>query len=134
MEAFLRRSSLAFAAGAVGAVVNSFVVWLVGQAGITAIAGVRLAPSFHPSWMYTRIVWGALWGFLLLLPYARSRPITRGVVLSLVPSAVQLLFLFPTQTPHGLFGLGLGALTPVFILAFNAVWGIVAAFWFRELG
>ena len=134
MEAFFRRASIAFAAGAVGAVANSLVVWLVGQAGITAMLGVRLAPALTPSWLYPRIVLGGLWGFLLLLPFSRSRPITRGVVLSLAPSAVQLLFIFPTQTPYGVFGYRLGLLTPLFVLAFNAVWGIVAAFWVREVG
>jgi hypothetical protein len=33
-----------------------------------------------------------------------------------------------------LMGLDLGSLTPVFVLFFNAVWGLTAAFWLRMVG
>jgi hypothetical protein len=31
-------------------------------------------------------------------------------------------------------GLGLGALTPVFVLLYNAVWGVTASIWLRWVG
>ena len=46
---------------------------------------------------------------------------------SLGPSLVQLFVVFPVKTEQGVLGLGLGALTPVFVLLFNAVWGLTAA-------
>jgi hypothetical protein len=52
----------------------------------------------------------------------------RGLVFSLGPTIVQLLIVFPVQTEAGLLGLGLGAMTPVLVVVFNAVWGLVAAF------
>jgi hypothetical protein len=32
-----------------------------------------------------------------------------------------------------MFGLGLGTLTPLFVLFFNAVWGLTTALWLRFL-
>jgi hypothetical protein len=35
---------------------------------------------------------------------------------------------------EGYFGLGLGTLTPVFVLAANAIWGLFAAWLLRTTG
>ena len=52
-----------------------------------------------------------------------------------VPSLVQMFIVFPVSTPFGLGGVGLGALTPVFVLIFNTIgWGIPAYAWFRLAG
>ena len=96
--------------------------------------GVAIHPSFSAAWLYPRIVWGGLWGLLLLLPLAPGRTLIRGLVVSLGPSLAQLLFFFPQQTSHGLGGVGLGLLTPVAVLIFNAIWGISAAYWIRSTG
>lgn len=130
----MRAASLAFAAGAVGALLNSVAVWAAGHYGLTARVGVAIHPSFSAAWLYPRIVWGGLWGLLLLLPLAPGRTLIRGLVVSLGPSLAQLLFFFPQQTSHGLGGLGLGLLTPVAVLIFNAIWGISAAYWIRSTG
>ncbi|MEC9358044.1 MAG: hypothetical protein VX836_09260 [Pseudomonadota bacterium] len=130
----MRAASLAFAAGAVGALLNSLAVWAAGHYGLTARVGVAIHPSFSAAWLYPRIVWGGLWGLLLLLPLAPGRTLIRGLVVSLGPSLAQLLFFFPQQTSHGLGGLGLGLLTPVAVLIFNAIWGISAAYWIRSTG
>jgi hypothetical protein len=50
------------------------------------------------------------------------------LIFSLGPSLVQLFIFFPLRE-KGLLGLELGSLTPVFVLLFNAIWGIVAALW-----
>lgn len=130
----MRAASLAFAAGAVGALLNSLAVWAAGHYGLTARIGVAIHPSFSAAWLYPRIVWGGLWGLLLLLPLAPGRTLIRGLVVSLGPSLAQLLFFFPQQTSHGLGGVGLGLLTPVAVLIFNAIWGISAAYWIRSTG
>ncbi|MCH9828622.1 MAG: hypothetical protein K0U79_12835 [Gammaproteobacteria bacterium] len=130
----MRAASLAFAAGAVGALLNSLAVWAAGHYGLTARIGVAIHPSFSAAWLYPRIVWGGLWGLLLLLPLAPGRTLIRGLVVSLGPSLAQLLFFFPQQTSHGLGGWGLGLLTPVAVLIFNAIWGISAAYWIRSTG
>ena len=126
--------SIAFAAGAVGGLANSIVVWLFGLAGITAAVGVAIAPHLSASWLYPRIVWGGMWGLLFLLRFPRSGPIVRGLVLSLAPSLFLLLYVFPEMAGKGWLGVSLGALTPVFVLFYNAVWGVTAALWLRAVG
>jgi hypothetical protein len=134
MKAFFRNLTLVFAAGSMGGLVNSLVLWLFGRAGIPAELGVKLAPGLTPEWLYPRLVWGGLWGFLFVLPIFRNQPFAQGLFFSLWPSVVQLFIVFPYQAGKGVMGLDLGTLTPVFTLFFNAVWGLTAAFWLRMVG
>jgi len=122
--------SLFFAAGALGGLANSLVVWLCGESGVTHALGVAIAPELTPAFLYPRIVWGGLWGLLFALPLGVHSTVRRGLLVSLAPTAYQLLVVFP-RAGRGALGLELGALTPVLVLAFNAVWGVVAAWWLR---
>jgi len=126
-----RSLSLFFAAGALGAVANSLVVWIFGQLGISQLLGVSIAPTLSPAWLYPRVVWGGLWGFLFILPVLPHTWLQRGLLLSLGPSLVQLFVVFPLKAKKGVLGLELGILTPVLVLVFNAVWGVVASWWVR---
>ncbi len=121
-----QRLGLAFSAGVAGGLANSVTVWLFGLSGITTAMGVAIAPSLSPQWLYPRLVWGGIWGILLLIPIATGRPWFRGLLLSLGPTLVQLLVVFPVKANKGMFGLELGSLTPVFVVIFNAVWGLLA--------
>ena len=135
-KSLLREAALTFSAGSFGSLINSLTVWLFGLIGITLLLGVKIAPALTPAWLYPRLVWGGLWGFLFLLPiYALSRqPFwVRGLWLSLIPTAVQLLLVFPIKDGKGLLGLSLGILTPLFVLLFNAVWGVSTAFLLQHL-
>ena len=134
MTGFLKRLTLVFGAGCLGGLMNSLVLWLFGRAGIPAELDVKLAPDLTPAWLYPRLVWGGIWGFLFLLPVFRNQPFAQGLFFSLWPSVVQLLVVFPYQANKGVLGLDLGVLTPVFVLFFNAVWGLTAAFWLRMVG
>ncbi len=116
-----------FAAGCAGALANSLAVWWFGQMGIAASAGVSIAPALTPGWLYPRIVWGGLWGLLFVLPMLQSRLLTKGLLLSLFPTAVQLFVVFPLKAHKGVAGIELGLLTPAFVLFYNAVWGVVTA-------
>ena len=133
MNGLAHRASLAFAAGCLGGLANSLAVWLFGLLGITTSLGVKIAPLLTATWLYPRIVWGGLWGFLFLLPYLARSTFWRGVVWSIGPSLGQLLVVFPLKAQKGMLGLEVGALTPVFVLLFNAVWGIAAAYWLRYI-
>lgn len=93
--------------------------------------GVRLAPAFTAKWLYPRLIWGGIWGFLFILPIFRNQPFAQGLFFSLGPSIVQLFVIFPYQANKGLLGLDLGTLTPLFVLFFNAIWGLTAALWLR---
>jgi len=129
IQQFVRGLTIVFASGALGGLVNSLAVWLFGTLGITAALGVKIAPDLTPGWLYPRIVWGGLWGFLFLLPFLRHSLWLRGFIYSLAPTLVQLFVVFPLQTQQGSLGLQLGWLTPLFVLFFNAIWGITTAFW-----
>jgi len=116
-----------FAAGCVGALANSLAVWVFGHYGITSSLGVSIAPHLSADWLYPRIVWGGLWGLLFILPMLQSKLLLKGAVLSLFPTAVQLFVVFPMMAHKGMGGLDLGILTPLFVLLFNWVWGVVTA-------
>lgn len=127
----LKKTLLCFAAGCLGALINSLVSWQAGELGLARWAGVALAPVLSAGWLYPRIVWGGLWGLLFLLPVLKSRFLLKGTLLSLLPTAAQLLYFFPHQTPHGLMGLKLGIWAPVFVLVYNWIWGLATAITLR---
>ena len=104
-------------------------MWVFGAIGITAAFGVKIAPSLTVTYLYPRVVWGGIWGILFLLPYFQESIILRGMVYSLAPTFVQLFIVFPIKANQGMMGLELGTLTAVFVLFFNAVWGISTALW-----
>ncbi len=127
----LKKLSIVFSAGAFGGLINSLTVWIFGQAGITKALGVAIAPALSPKWLYPRIVWGGLWGLLFILPILKNRPFIQGLLFSLGPTIVQLFVVFPQKAHKGMLGLDLGTLTPLFVIFFNAVWGVVAAYWIK---
>ena len=115
-----------FAAGCVGALANSLVVWFFGDIGVTKTLGVAIAPALTPDWLYPRIVWGGIWGLLFILPLFKSNLLLKGSLLSLLPTIVQLLVIFP-DAGQEMGGTALGTLTPAYVLFFNWVWGVAAA-------
>jgi hypothetical protein len=126
------RLSTLFAGGTLGGLTNGLVVWLFGRFGLAAALGVALAPPFTPPWLYHRLVWGGIWGLAFLLPVLKRRWFVKGLVVSLGPTLVQLLLVFPHQAHKGLFGLDLGLLTPLLVIFYNAVWGWTAALWIHR--
>ena len=134
MKQSINRVSSVFAAGCFGGLLNSLAVWLSSEAGITASLGVSIAPNLSAAWLYPRLIWGGIWGILFLLPFMQRRLFSKGLLLSIGPSLVQLFVVFPMKAHKGAMGLDLGTLTPVLVLIFNAVWGLTAAIWLRWSG
>lgn len=123
----LRKLAVVYAGGTVGGLANSLAVWLFVQYQITDRLSVAIHPAFTPEWLYPKLVWGGIWGVLFFLPY-RSRSIfLRGLLYSLGPSLLQLLYIYPIKQNQGWFGVQLGDWTFLYVLFFNAVWGLVAA-------
>ncbi|MBW1859231.1 MAG: hypothetical protein JRI70_03930 [Deltaproteobacteria bacterium] len=131
MNKLARRLTMVFSAGCFGGLVNSLTLWFLGAYGVTADMGIKIAPDLTASWLYGRLVWGGLWGFLFVLPFPRGSDLLRGLLFSLGPSVVQLLVVFPHVAHKGLMGLRLGVLTPVLVLFLNALWGISTMLWLR---
>jgi hypothetical protein len=77
MKNLAKQLTLFFSAGCLGALANSLALWLFGALGITAAVGARISPTLTPEWLYPRIVWGGLWGFLFLIPNLPTRPLTK---------------------------------------------------------
>jgi len=135
MRTALFRLSICFAGGCVGGLAYSLAMWSAGAAHITTRLDVTLAPPFSYEWLYRHVIWGGVWGLLFLLPILRRRSsVGRGLVISLIPALAELLYFLPFQSQRGWFGLQFGSLTPFFVLLFNAVWGIIAAWWIRRAG
>ncbi len=132
MRFLFQELSVAFSSGCFGGLVNGLVSWCFGAVGITSAAGVQISPALTPPYLYQRMVWGGIWGFLLLLlPILRDSIWPRGILLSLGPTVVQLFIVFPIRLNKGLMGLELGQLTPLFVFIYNAIWGICAVSWMR---
>ncbi|MEW6515405.1 MAG: hypothetical protein AB1439_00685 [candidate division FCPU426 bacterium] len=129
---FSRNTSLSFAAGALGGLTAGLTLWALGQLGISRVLHVAIAPALTVSFLFGKVVWGGLWGFLLWLPILKSRTVWRGLVLSLFPTLVQLIYVFPQHTTAGMFGLNWGQLAPLVVLAANAAGGIAAAWWHQS--
>jgi hypothetical protein len=127
--------AVCFTAGVLGSLANSLAVWICGLWGVTALAGVNLAPALTADWLYPRLIWGGLWGLAYYLTVRTQRVrrqwVRKGLWISLLPTAAQLFYFFPYRTPFGLMGMGLGDLTPIFVLFFNLVWGFFTGFFTR---
>ena len=104
----------AFSAGAFGGLVNGLCVWLFGRLGISAALGVAIAPGLSPAMLYPRIVWGGLWAFLFLLGWPPGGGWKKGLILSLGPTLVQLLYIFPVKAGPGYAGPQAGTSDPAF--------------------
>ncbi len=129
--------AVCFCAGLIGALFNSIAAWIAGAWGLTGFAGVAMAPELSRAWLYPRLVWGGIWGlayfFSVKGPHSRSQWIRKGLWVSLLPSACQLFLIFPYTTPYGPLGLGLGNLTPLFVLLLNLMWGFFTGMFTRIL-
>ena len=134
MSNLARNTSLVFAAGCLGGLINSLAVWIFGELGITAALGVKIAPQLSPGWLYPRLVWGGIWGLLFLLPLMKTRIFSKGLIFSLGPTLVQLFVVFPMKANKGIMGFDLGLFTPLFVVVFNAIWGWTAAIWLKSVG
>jgi len=127
----LQESTMLFSSGCLGGLVNCLAVWFFGAVGITTAVGVRIAPALTPPYLYQRMVWGGIWGFIFILPILRDSIWSRGILISLGPTIVQLFIVFPIRLDKELMGLELGQLTPLFVFIYNAIWGVCTVSWMR---
>lgn len=127
----IRKISGAFAGGAFGALVDSINIWLLSHAGVTAMIGISMKPKFTGEWLYPRLVWGGIWALLLVLPVLKAKTALRGMLFSLLPSAMMLFVVLPDMG-KGMLGLKFGTLTPALVIGLNFIYGMLASFWYRS--
>jgi len=124
----MRNVLLVFAAGSLAALLQIILMNLAVRYGFTHHMGVRLEVSYYPAWLYPRIVWGGLWGFVFLLPMLASSTWLRSFVLCLIPTLVQLFIIYPFYEGRGVAGMSLGVLTPLVVLLFWWLWALATSF------
>jgi hypothetical protein len=126
---------ICFCAGVFAALISSGAAWMAGNAGLPQWLGVKLVPAWSGAWIHPRLVWGGLWGLFYYTtvssPRGRIQWMRKGLWVSLLPCAWQLFFVFPNRTDAGMLGLGLGTLTPLFILFYNLIWGATTGIFAR---
>jgi len=127
----IRRISGAFTGGAIGGLVDSVNITILGEMGISNLLRVTMKPDFTAPWLYQRMIWGGIWMLLLLLPLWKKQTVLRGCLFSLLPSAMMLFVVLPDMG-KGFLGLGFGTLTPVVVIGLNLIYGIVAAYWYKS--
>ncbi|MDD3618890.1 MAG: hypothetical protein PHX57_05800, partial [Desulfobulbaceae bacterium] len=115
----MKKLLLFYAAGCLGGLVNSIALWLLGDFDITRTLGIDIAPALTPAWLYPRIVWGGIWGLTFVLPMLDAKLLLKGSLLSLLPSLVQLFFIYPYHAHKGMAGLEMGMLTPLLVITLN---------------
>lgn len=132
----LRKFAFAFASGCIGALAHGILLWLLAVLAIAGALGVTLDVPMDIDgmieWLYSRIVWGGLWGFLFVAPIMAEDWLKRGLLISLAPALATLFIFLPWRSQVGFLGLDAGLLTPVIVLAAYAVWGVVAAACYEE--
>lgn len=129
--------SCAFAAGAVGGVVNFIMPVLFGMARLTTAVGVDIAPHFEKAELYSKVFWGGLWGLVFIFPLVRfvRYKLLAAALFGLLPSITMIFLVFPLKLHLGIGGIKLGLLTPAFVLLFNTVgWSIPGYYWFSFIG
>lgn len=127
MHKFVGNLLQVFGAGAIGGLLQSLLIYVLGQFGLFALLRVSLDIPFNLVWFYQRITWGGLWGLLFLIPLLQSVPQwKRGLIFGMVPALVSLLIFLPFKDGHGYLGLNLGVMMPVVVVAFGLIWGMIA--------
>jgi hypothetical protein len=131
MAMLIRRASGAFTGGALGGLLDSFNIWFMGVSGLSDLLGITMKPEFTPNWLYPRMVWGGIWMLLLLLPLWKKRTVARGMLFSLLPSAMMLFMVLPAMG-KGVLGMEFGLLMPVVVIGLNFIYGIFASLWYAR--
>ena len=120
--AIFRQLTLGFGAGAFGACILALLYALLGALGVPELIGL---PPPEPQPMlpvfYRIVVWGGLWGLLLVLPVLNRLSWLKGMIIGALATLAIVFYFNP------------GIVTPpmrlVYALALNLVWGIAAGAW-----
>lgn len=121
-----RRLTLAFSCGAFGVLFLAAALLIISKSGLGPSIGMPATPPKMPEFLYGRMVWGGIWGFLLVLPFLTPRWVIRGIIFGLLASAASIFYFNP-----GFQKAQVGFI--ILILVVNMIWGVAAAGWYRWL-
>ncbi len=127
MTRLFRQLSIAFAAGAVGVIGLGIFLVILRETGALTRLGIHVPPAPMPQFFYSRIVWGGLWALLFVLPVMTRQWLLRGVLVGVLASLAAIFYFNPAWKSAAFSFV-------VLIFVANAVWGIVAAGWYRAVG
>lgn len=130
MQKSLRDIALCFAAGSVGALAKSGLIWLCAYFPVVSGLVAHLINAQYPAGVYARIVWGGIAALLFLLPLSKKGWLVRGLIWGLVVAIIQLVAIPLLQ--HGGVHFALAAWLSSLLLA--CIWGVATAAVLRLLG
>lgn len=127
------RLSLCFTGGAVGAAVQVGILWLIRYGGLPWVSALQVGGGVSGTTAGVNLLWGAFWGVLLapFLHGARANPLLFGGFVSVFPTLVQWLLVYPIYLQQGFLGLRSGTAVPVVAVFGNLVWAWSAVYWVR---
>ncbi len=121
----------AFSSGAIGGVANVAAIAILGATGIIALMGIKAPDPQMPAFLYKQMVWGGLWGLLLVTPVLKDSWWQRGLLLGVLASGAALFYFLP-RAGADMMGLNMGNLMPVLVLAVNWAYGLAAAWTYQR--
>lgn len=135
MRKTLSALTTVFGSGAFGGLLAALALFAAGKFGLTKMLGVKMAPGLTPDWIYMMVVWGGIWGAVFMIRMLRNRPWWKAALMaSLFPAAAAFVWFLPHVEKKGYFGMALGSLAPVIILAVCLIWAFVTSFTLRKIG
>jgi hypothetical protein len=121
--AIFRQLTLGFGAGAFGAVILALVSAALNALKVQELIGLPPPPtpeSYLPLF-YRIVVWGGLWGLLLVVPVMNRAWWLKGIIIGALATLAILFYFNP------------GVMTPpmrfAYVLVLNCFWGLAAGAW-----
>jgi hypothetical protein len=130
MNNIFAKLSLAYAAGAVGGVVQSLIIVVLSELGVFQVLGTEFKVLLNLPYLYQRATWGGMWGLLFVIPILTTwRHGQRGLIFAAAPAAASLFYFLPFQDNKGWFGMSVGLIWPLVVIVFALFWGYIAGLW-----
>ena len=121
--AIFRQLTLGFGAGAFGALILALVSAALNALKVQELIGLPPPPtpdSYLPLF-YRLVVWGGIWGLLLVVPIMNRAWWLKGIIIGALATLAILFFFNPAvMTPPMRF---------VYVLVLNSIWGLAAGAW-----
>ncbi|WP_299004467.1 hypothetical protein [uncultured Shewanella sp.] len=123
----MKRVLVLFGAGCIGALLASLLFWLLTYLGLGHYVKFPYFPVLSAGWLYPKVLWGGVYGLLLLIPILESKLWLKVILLSILITLVHLFIALPFSVYRGAAGLNIGLYAFLFALLFNFLWASITA-------